>query len=132
MQPTLSQVCSLNSSLENDVEQYAAGACRSIELWLGKVETYLHTHTVDDLRQLLSEHEVSAPVASFQGGLLLSQGDARREHWDHFARRLELCQALGVSTLVIAGDIIGPLTQTDLERVQASLVQAAAQAGARG
>ena len=52
---------------------------------------------------------MAVPVASFQGGLLISQGDARREHWAHFAQRLELCQALGIETLVIAGDVVGPI-----------------------
>src|ERR1700722_14698564 len=97
--PSLSQVCSLNASFEDDIADYAAGACRVIELWFGKLETYLETHSLDDVRALLAKHEVVAPVASFQGGLLLSRGEARREHWQHFARRLELCQQLQIKTL---------------------------------
>jgi 4-hydroxyphenylpyruvate dioxygenase len=84
------------------------------------------------VRRLLAAHEVAAPVASFQGGLLVSQGDARREHWDHFAKRLELCRALEIKTLVIAGDVLGPLGQQDFERLQVSLAQAAQQAGNAG
>jgi len=130
MLPTLSQVCTLHAPFEQDLEDFAAGQCRSVELWLGKLETYLQTHTVDDVRALLDKHELAAPVASYQGGLLTTQGDARHEHWAHFGKRLELCRALGVQTLVIAGDIAGPLTQQDLERVRMSLVQAAEQATA--
>ena len=37
----------------------------------------------------------SAPVASFQGGLLSSQGEFRKQHWEAFARRLDQCQCLG-------------------------------------
>ena len=132
MLPALSQVCSLHASFAEDIADYAAGACRVVELWLGKLETYLEKHSDDDVRRLLAEHEVVAPVASFQGGLLLSQGDARREHWQHFARRLELCRQLQVQTLVLAGDIVGPLASEDVDRVRVSLVQAAAQAGAQG
>lgn len=132
MIPTLAQVCSLHAPFEKDVEEYAAGACRSLEVWLGKLETYLESHTVDDVRQLLAEHEMSVPVASFQGGLLTSQGDARREHWSHFERRLSLLQSLGVQTLVVAGDLVGPLTQEDIERVQVSLAQAAQSAERAG
>ncbi|HVC97285.1 MAG TPA: sugar phosphate isomerase/epimerase [Pirellulales bacterium] len=132
MKPAISQVCSLNSPFEQDIEEYAAGACRAIEFWLGKLEGYLELHTPDDVRRLLDENEMAAPVASYQGGLLTSQGDARREHWDHFGRRLELLRVLGVGTLVVAADVSGPLTQRDLDRVQASLSQAAAQAGEQG
>ena len=72
------------------------------------------------------------PVASFQGGLLTSQGEFRREHWDSFGRRLEICKQLGVQTLVVVADIHGQLSQQDFERVQVSLKQAADQAGAAG
>jgi 2-keto-myo-inositol isomerase len=128
MLPALSQVCSLNSPFEKDLEDYSAGACQAIEVWLGKLETYLEKHSVDEVRRLFDQYGITAPVASFQGGLLTSQGDARREHWEHFGRRLELCQQLGIGTLVVAGDILGPLAQSDLERAQLSLVQAAQQA----
>lgn len=131
MRPALSQVCSLPAPLTRDLEDYAAGHCRTVELWLTKVENHLAHHSVDATRQLLERLEVSAPVASYQGGLLASQGEARREAWDLFARRLDLCQALGVQTLVVACDVPRPLTQTDLERVQASLVQLAREAGRR-
>ncbi|HEX5445451.1 MAG TPA: sugar phosphate isomerase/epimerase, partial [Pirellulales bacterium] len=83
-------------------------------------------------RRLLDEHEMAAPVASFQGGLLASQGDARREHWAHFERRLKLLRSLAVETLVVASDVAGPLAQQDLDRVRASLVQAAGLAREHG
>lgn len=129
MKPALSQVCSLNSPFEKDIEDYAAGACRAVEIWLGKLETYLERHSLDDVRRLLDEHQMAAPVAAFQGGLLSSQGDARREHWNHFSRRLQLLVEIGIGTLVVACDVVGPLTQQDLERVQTSLIQAAELAG---
>ena len=128
MKPALSQVCSLNSPFEKDIEDYAAGHCAAIELWLGKLEGYLESHSLDDVRRLLEEHEIVTPVASYQGGLLITQGAARDEHWKHFARRLELCRALQVQTLVVAGDLVGSLSQQDLERASMSLGQAAVQA----
>jgi 4-hydroxyphenylpyruvate dioxygenase len=132
VQPALSQVCSLNSPFEQDIVDYAAGQCRAIELWLGKLETYLESHSIDDVRRLCAESDVATPVASFQGGLLTSQGEQRRAHWESFGARLQLCQQLGVQTLVVAGDIHGQLTQQDFERLQISLKQAADQAGAAG
>ncbi len=132
MKPCLSQVCSLNSPFETDVEDYAAGHCGAIELWLGKLETYLESHSLDDVKKLLAEHELPAPVAAFQGGLLTSQDDARAEAWKLFQQRLELCPELGVETLVVAGDLIGQLSAEDLERVNVSLADAAKQAGEHG
>jgi len=43
-----------------------------------------------------------------------------------------MLKTLGVETLVVAGDIVGPLEQQDLDRVQASLTQAAIRAGEQG
>jgi 2-keto-myo-inositol isomerase len=132
MKPALSQVCTLDAPLEKDVEDYAAGACHAIELWVGKLDAYLERHSESDLRGLLDQHGVTAPVASFQGGLLTSQGAFRTQHWDAFDHRLDRCRSLGIGTLVLAADIQGPLAQTDLERVQVSLAQAAALAGQHG
>jgi 2-keto-myo-inositol isomerase len=125
MQPALAQVCSLNSPFAQDVEDYAAGACRAIEVWLTKLETYVEKYSVAQAKSLCRQHEVTLPVASFQGGLLTSQGEFRREAWDSFGRRLKLCRELEIGTIVIAGDIAGPLAQADLDRVQVSLQQAA-------
>ncbi len=125
MIPALSQVCSLNSAFEKDVEDYAAGACHTLEVWLGKLESYLERHSVDDVRRLLDAQTMTAPVASYQGGLLVSQGDARREHWAHFDRRLSLCKQLGIGTLVVAGDIGAPFDEQAFDRLRMSLVQAA-------
>jgi 2-keto-myo-inositol isomerase len=125
MQPALSQVCSLESPFELDVADYAAGQCRAIEVWLTKLETYLKSHTHEQLRQLLDEHGVQLPVASFQGGLLSSQGEARREAWQLFERRLQLCRQSQIGVLVVACDVAAPLNPTDIERVQVSLQQVA-------
>ncbi len=132
MIPTLAQVCTLPADLAQEVEDYSAGQCRSIELWFGKIESALDTISVPALRQLFERQTIATPVASYQGGLLTSQGDARREHWSLFEKRLILCHELGVQTIILAGDILPPLTQTDLERVQVSLQQAATLAAAQG
>ena len=125
MLSALSQVCSLNSPFQKDIEDYAAGGCVAIEVWLTKLESYLQARSMDDVRALVDRHQVSFPVASFQGGLLTSQGEERRAHWEHFERRLKLCGQLGIGTLVVACDIATPLSQEVLDRASASLAQAA-------
>ena len=132
MKPALAQVSTLEASLADDVADYAAGKCQAIELWLGKLDQYLEMHSIDELRKLLADHGMTAPVASFQGGLLASQGDFRQQHWEAFEQRLDQCRQLEVGTLVLAADVVGQLTQQDLERVQMSLGQAAALAGKQG
>ena len=129
MQPAVSQVCSLDAPFEKDVVDYAAGACKTIELWAGKLDRYLEDHTPTDVRNLLAEHGVTAPVLSFQGGLLASQGEFRKQHWQSFESRLALCRELEINTLVVAADVHGPLAQEDIGRVQLSLNQAAELAG---
>jgi len=129
---TLSQVCSLRSPFEKDLEDYASGGCQAIELWLTKLETYLETHPVEDVKRLLEQYQLRAPTASFQGGLLDSQGERRREAWELLGRRLELCRQLGVETLIVACDTSVRPDETSIGRVQASLAQLAEQAGRHG
>jgi sugar phosphate isomerase/epimerase len=128
MIPAISQVCSLNSTFASDVNNYAAGQCQTMEVWLTKLETYLESHSVADAKRLLDQHGMSAPVASYQGGLLTTQGEARRQAWDHLDRRLALCHELGMGTLVVAADIGYPFEQHDVERTRVSLRQLAQQA----
>ena len=132
MIPTLSQVCCLNSPLDRDLEDFAAGKCHSVEIWLTKLEDYLKSHKLADLQFWLDRFGIALPVASYQGGLLASQGEARREAWDLFTRRLDLCREVGIGTIVVACDVPRPLSQEVIERVQVSLVQAAQEAGRRG
>jgi sugar phosphate isomerase/epimerase len=132
MIPTLSQVSCLHSPFDRDLEDFAAGQCRSVEVWLTKLEDYLKSHTLNDVRFWLDKLGVQLPVASFQGGLLASQGEARREAWELLARRLDLCREVGIGTLVVACDVPPPLSQQTIERVRHSLVQLAQETGRRG
>ena len=128
----LSTVCSLDSGLETILEDYAAGHCDAVDLWLGHAETYLENHSPADLKGLLARHGITPVAASFQGGLLTSQGEARREHWSHFESRLGLLRELAIPVLVVAGDAFGPLAPQDLSRLSVSLSEAAARAADTG
>jgi sugar phosphate isomerase/epimerase len=125
MIPTISQICSLQSPFEKDIEDYAAAQCTSIELWLGKLEAWLESNSREEFKRLVKTHNVTTPVASFQGGILASQGEKRKEAWELLDRRLELLHELGVQTLVVACDVMPPISNDDVERVQVSLKQAA-------
>jgi 4-hydroxyphenylpyruvate dioxygenase len=132
MIPTISQVCCLNSPFDRDLEDFAGAGCPSVEVWLTKLETYLESHALKDVQYWLEKTRLTLSVASFQGGLLASQGEARREAWELFTRRLKLCRELNIGTIVVACDVPPPLAQQTIERVQASLVQVAQECGQRG
>src|SRR5258708_25777222 len=124
MLPCISQVCSLGSSFEDDIDGYADAAGSAIELWLTKLEDYLQTHSPAEVRERAADRGLKLAAAAFQGGLLISQGEARKVAWDQFQRRLELCAELQVPVLVIAADFLGPFGPIDIERAQVSLRQA--------
>lgn len=132
MLPAISQVCSLSSPFEDDIDGYADAAGNAIELWLTKLEEYLKTHSPAEVRERAADRGLALAAASYQGGILLSQGDARRAAWEQFERRLDLCAELKVPTLVITADFLGPFSQIDIERAQASLAQAGIAAADRG
>ena len=114
--------------METIIEDYAAGHVDAVDLWLGHADAFLTERPVTELRETFGRHGITPVAASFQGGLLTSQGEARAEHWKTFEGRLGLCRDLGIPVLVVAGDTLGPLTPQDLGRLSASLVEAAKRA----
>lgn len=132
MTPSLSQVSCLNSPFDRDLDDFASAGCTHVEVWLTKLETYLEKHTLSDVRYWLEKTKQILAVASYQGGLVASQGAARHEAWEHFRRRLDLCRELSIGTIVVACDIPGPVNEQTIERVQVSLVQLAQESGQRG
>lgn len=130
MFPCLSQSCTMPASFVEDIGAAAKGGFSSVEVWLTKLEKHLESSTVDETRALLDEKGVRLVAGSYQGGLLISQGEARTAHFDHFKRRLGLCQAFGIEVVVVVADFLGPLDPVGLERAVISLKQAAQWAAA--
>jgi sugar phosphate isomerase/epimerase len=132
MKPCISQATTLTTSFADDVQAYGAAGCPALEVWLTKLETHLEQHPADQTRRLLAERQMTLAAASYQGGLLLSQGEQRRAHFDHFKRRLDLCQSFGIPTLVVVADFVEQVDQQGLERAVVSLAEAARWAQAFG
>jgi sugar phosphate isomerase/epimerase len=132
MKPAIATVCSLEASLGTVLDDYAAGHVDAVDLWLGHADAFIGEHGMAALRERFVDAGITPVAASFQGGLLTSQGEARREHWRHFGERLGLCRDLGIPVLVIAGDAFGPLGAEDLGRLSVSLTDAAARAADAG
>src|SRR5438067_2013362 len=124
MTPCISQATTLPTSFADDATEYPSGGCTAIEVWLTKLEKHLADVSADDTRKALADRGVKLVAAAYQGGLLLSQGEARKAHFDHFKRRLDLCQRFAIPTLVLAADFAARPDPTSLERAVVSLAQA--------
>lgn len=125
MKPCIGQVCTLRSTFAEDIAGYADGGCTAVEVWLTKLEQHLEANSVESTKLLLAERSVALVAAAYHGGLLLSQGEARRLAFDHFKRRLELCQAFGIRTLLVVADFAQGIDEQSLGRAIVSLTQAA-------
>ena len=109
----------------DDLTGYADGGCQTVEVWLTKLENHLLSATAADTQKLLDDRGIRLAAAAYQGGLLLSQGEQRKAHFDHFRRRLDLCQSFGIPTMIVVADFAHKLEATTLERALVSLKQAA-------
>ncbi len=125
MRPCISEATTLPSTFAEDVNGYADGGCQAMEVWLTKLETHLEKHSAADTRKLLEDRQMILAAAAYQGGLLLSQGEQRQAHYDHFKRRLDLCQTFGIPTLLVVADFVDKVDPTSLQRAVVSLKQAA-------
>ncbi|HEX3316269.1 MAG TPA: sugar phosphate isomerase/epimerase [Gemmataceae bacterium] len=132
MKPCISQATTMPCSFADDVANFADAGCPGMEVWLTKLEQHLEANSTSDTQKLLADRGIELAAAAYQGGLLLSQGDARRAHFDHFRKRLDICQAFGIPTLLLIADFVDKIDETDLERAVVSLTQAAQWAAASG
>ena len=130
MKLCISEATTMPNAFAADVTSYADGGCSAMEVWLTKLETHLEKTSVADTQELLRDRGMTLGVAAFQGGLLLSQGDQRQAHFDHYKRRLEMCQQFGIRTLIVVGDFNQRLDATSIQRAMVSLTQAAQWAAA--
>lgn len=132
MKLCISQATTMSTPFEADLDAYSRGGWEAVELWLTKLETYLESHSAADARALLESKGLTPAAAAVQGGLLLSRGTERETHWDHYKRRLQVLQELGVPTLVVAADFVREMAADDYGRGVASIVEAGALAGTFG
>jgi sugar phosphate isomerase/epimerase len=118
-------VTTLPTSFADDVANFASAGVPAMEVWLTKLETHLETASAEATRGLLAEKGVALAAAAYQGGLLLSQGDARRAAFDHFKQRLDICQQFGIGTMLLVADFSQRVDGTMLGRAMTSLKEAA-------
>src|SRR5713101_10188656 len=125
MKPCISEATTLPSTFAEDVAAYADSGWSAMEVWLTKLEKHLESHSTEDTRRLIADRGISLAAASYQGGLLLSQGEQHKAHYDHFRRRLDLCGNFGIQTLLVVADFVDNVEDIGLQRAVVSLAQAA-------
>ena len=125
MRTCISQVCTLNASFEQDIEGYADAGCDAVEIWFTKLEQYLETHSLDDCKRLLQSRSIEPVAAAIQGGLLGADSEQRRAAEEHFRRRLDLCRQLGIQCVIVAADLYGEWSGSDLETAERALKEIA-------
>lgn len=132
MEPCINQATTLGTPFEADLPAYSRVGWQAIELWMTKLEEFLRTHPIAEARSMLEGEGLRPVAASFQGGLMLSQGAERATHWDHFRRRLDLLADLNVPILVVVPDFVSVPGPDDLARSAASIHEAAELAATKG
>ncbi len=125
MKLCISEATTLPATFAEDVAAFAEAGWPAMEVWLTKLENHLQNHSVSTTHKLIEERGIILAAAAYQGGLLLSQGDARREHFDHFKRRLAICQEFAIPTMLLVADFVQRVDAISLERAVVSLRQAA-------
>ncbi|MCS6975944.1 MAG: sugar phosphate isomerase/epimerase [Gemmatales bacterium] len=130
MKPCLSQTLTLPGTFAADIAAYAEAGCDAVEIWLTKLEDHRRHFSPEQTRQLLADYGIKPVAAAYQGGILLSEGQQRREQFDQFQRRLSLCQELGIPTLILAADFADKADLAYLDRACKSLQQVAQLAAA--
>lgn len=124
MKLCISEATTLPATFADDVAAFSSAGWPAMEVWLTKLETHLQNHSASATRQMIADKGIVIAAAAYQGGLLLSQGEARRVHFDHFKSRLAICQDLGIPTMLLVADFVQHIDGTSLERAVVSLKQA--------
>ena len=124
MIPCISQASTLSTAFEDDLPAFSRAGWPAVEIWMTKLETYLRDHTLAEARAILADNGIVALAGASQGGLLINDPAARKEHQDSFQRRLESVRSLGAKTLVITGDFAAAPTEGGMQAILKSLERA--------
>ncbi len=124
MKLCISEATIMPGSFADDVEALAAGGVTGMEVWLTKLETHLEKHSVDETRSLLRDNHITLAAGAYQGGLLVATPEARKAHLDHFRRRLDLCQHLGIPTVLLLADYVRSADEQTLQTAVENLREA--------
>src|SRR5262249_16890113 len=120
----ISQSCTMPASFHDDVAAWSEAGWPAVEIWLTKLEQHIESTSAADTRKMLADRGIKIAAAAYQGGLLASHGEAQSAHFDHFKRRLDLCESFGIPALLIAADYHTKVTSDVLAKAVQTLTTA--------
>lgn len=90
----------MTSDLETDVQATAHAGFKALELWAAKVDRYLESRTLADLKSLLDANGV-APMAINSIEFIAFRGDEYRQIQARCRQLSEIAQAIGCPAVVV-------------------------------
>lgn len=90
----------MRATLEQDVSAASAAGFKALEIWAGKMNHYLQSHTLDDLRALFTAHGMQ-PVSINSIEHITFKGDGFAEIREQCRRYSEIAEALGCDKIVV-------------------------------
>ncbi len=97
-------------TLEQDLEAAAKAGFEAVEIWSRKLDTYLDTHSVEALKELLDQHQLK--VASLCPYSLVGFSD-NRGHIISIRTAAEIAEAIACPVLLVCAD--APPDEIDLD-----------------
>lgn len=88
-------------TLEQDLEAAGKAGFEAVEIWSRKLDTYLESHSVDALKELLDQHNLK--VASLCPYSLVGFSD-NRGHIIAIRKASEIAEAIGCPVLLVCAD----------------------------
>lgn len=108
MKICMSEMTTMTTDLSVEIPAFASAGWKAIELHVGKLDKYLESHSVDELRDELASHgmKIAAMIGSApaDAGLLLAEGETFNNYLASLRRQFELCRQLDIPSLGIGSD----------------------------
>jgi len=106
----------MRATLEEDVRAAKSAGFKALEIWAGKMNHYLQTHSLDDLRALFTSNEIQpASINSIEH--ITFKGNDYSQIRKQCQRYSEIAQAIGCDTIVVVPSPTPPgATWADIKR----------------
>jgi len=90
----------MKASLEEDVRAAAGAGFTALEIWADKMNRYLETHSLEELRQLFASHNLT-PVSINSIEHIAFRGEAYPQIQEQCLRYSKIAQTIGCDKIVV-------------------------------
>ncbi len=106
----------MRATLEEDVKAASSAGFKALEIWAGKMNHYLQSHTLNDLRALFTSNGIQ-PVSINSIEHITFKGDGYSEIREQCRRYSEIAEAVGCDKIVVVPSPTPPgATWADIKR----------------